>query len=1537
MKKHKKANKNKQFRLSPSGRLFVAVNLVLASPLAMAGGINAIGTTTVNNKSGIDIINIATPSNSGLSHNQYNDFNVSESGAVFNNSLTNGTSQLAGELSKNTNFKDKAASVILNEVVSKNPSLILGSQEVFGMAADYVLANPNGIAYNGGKMINAPRASFVVGSPEVNNGSLESFNTDSDNSLTVNGGDFSDVETLDLLAPQVEINSNVSTKSAINVASGHNNITYDDVPNITTIENNKDVVLDGRVFGSMSSGTIRVHSTDGGQVIKGADITARDELLIDTTGDLSVTTSNLSGGDMDLSAQNIKLDGAVEKTSDNTQNRQKSRRRVVTETKTDSFKEAFSGSSITANNLHLESSEDILVSSAEITANGDLDIDANNITFDTVTTTESESTYEKKSKLSWFNKTETSQSKETVHTNKISVKGNVDVDVSGQFNAEALTLDVDGNSSKISAKEGINLTSTAGTNTYHYNNEVKNETFKLKTGHLRKDNTSQDFYGSEINVADGDLLLTTDGDITLQGTTVDANNVLTDANAVLLDAAVTKMTDVNDKKFRFLGGADEHNTSTDKEYAHASNVLVDKEVLINTKNGVKLQGSNIVTDGQGYLLAGDGDLVIDGKVLSESEYERNREGTIFNITKSEVENSQTVEGVSASEIKSHTNLELVSAKDINVSGSVIEVAESLDIDAGNSFNLGTTETHSTTENHTAGTKGDAGYKYDIAGLTGGVEVSITASDEKTKTETTGNTGSKVSVGDMNVTAKQDAVIKGSEVTATGDVNVNAADISVVAATDNKKTNKVSNTTKVGVGADVAFNGGTPSITGTAGVNVAHKETNTTGTTAQGTVVKGDNINLTTNDGVILNEGSALDATGDVNQKAKEIKQVAAANTTDTTEVTINGGVNVTAGTNTAKFIHGSVGVDVSGGKKVTTTSDAVVANVSADNVSNVAEKVTDIGTQYDVDDSVNITADNYINEVAKNTTSEVNHSGGGSIGVSASTSDMTTVNVDAEIKGNYAHTNAKTSTAIKGNIEAGSLNITATDKVKLASDVNVKDDANITATNGVTLTQSHNTTEKTEAGANANLSIGAVIVPEAMAALPSFKVGADAKYNKTTTDNGVGSSIKAENVTINGGKLVAVDGSDIAGNVNIKADTVTSNGLTNTTTQKGGSGNANVAVGANLSGSTSFGLGFDGGKSEETTHTANNISGGNVNLVAKDELTLTGTNVKGDDVTLSNTNGGVTLDSLTGSKKVTKVGAGVSIDGSIDEGVFNAGSGSANVDIDVARNKTNTGSSVTANTATINSNGDLNLTDSTVKADKLSGKVNGDVNIIANQDVTNEFGLNLAASGGGKPAKIVKVEKEEAPADEKKPSTWDNIVTVINQAQKLKGEFDNITTDGKITSDNTSEVIDTAASHALELAGKFDNSGTNAIEVIQSDVSNGTIMGVSAAASANLHIDNTLTTQSSGLNVGTANLEIDGIINNHAGSISYIEGLDTATINNSSNADHSTKIDFGFNVSTDLSEMAEQAVKHIQTGESSLGYAKGEIVRKHTVGGTVNN
>ena len=55
----------------------------------------------VSQVNGTDIVNITAPNSNGLSHNQYLDFNVDNRGAVFNNALTAGQSQLAGMLEAN--------------------------------------------------------------------------------------------------------------------------------------------------------------------------------------------------------------------------------------------------------------------------------------------------------------------------------------------------------------------------------------------------------------------------------------------------------------------------------------------------------------------------------------------------------------------------------------------------------------------------------------------------------------------------------------------------------------------------------------------------------------------------------------------------------------------------------------------------------------------------------------------------------------------------------------------------------------------------------------------------------------------------------------------------------------------------------------------------------------------------------------------------------------------------------------------------------------------------------------------------------------------------------------------------------------------------------------------------------------------------------------------------------------------------------------------------------------------------------------------
>ena len=98
--------KQNKFKLSPAGKLAAAVAIISVSvATCYAAGIVGAGdpilNPVINSVNGVPVIDIVKPSASGLSHNQYNEFNVNKAGAVLNNSLSAGQSQLAGQLAAN--------------------------------------------------------------------------------------------------------------------------------------------------------------------------------------------------------------------------------------------------------------------------------------------------------------------------------------------------------------------------------------------------------------------------------------------------------------------------------------------------------------------------------------------------------------------------------------------------------------------------------------------------------------------------------------------------------------------------------------------------------------------------------------------------------------------------------------------------------------------------------------------------------------------------------------------------------------------------------------------------------------------------------------------------------------------------------------------------------------------------------------------------------------------------------------------------------------------------------------------------------------------------------------------------------------------------------------------------------------------------------------------------------------------------------------------------------------------------------------------
>ncbi|MBB3121280.1 two-partner secretion domain-containing protein [Pseudoduganella violacea] len=131
--------------------------------------------TVLNTANGVLQVNVQTPSAAGVSRNSYVQFDVPSSGAVLNNSRVNVQSQIGGWVQANPWMAEGSARVILNEVNSNNASQIRGFLEVAGPRAEVVVANPAGIAVNGGGFINVSRATLTTGAPIVNDGRLDGY------------------------------------------------------------------------------------------------------------------------------------------------------------------------------------------------------------------------------------------------------------------------------------------------------------------------------------------------------------------------------------------------------------------------------------------------------------------------------------------------------------------------------------------------------------------------------------------------------------------------------------------------------------------------------------------------------------------------------------------------------------------------------------------------------------------------------------------------------------------------------------------------------------------------------------------------------------------------------------------------------------------------------------------------------------------------------------------------------------------------------------------------------------------------------------------------------------------------------------------------------------------------------------------------------------------------------------------------------------------------------------------------------------------
>ncbi|MFA7292940.1 MAG: filamentous hemagglutinin N-terminal domain-containing protein, partial [Rhodocyclaceae bacterium] len=182
--------------------------------------------TVLSAGNGVPLVNIQTPSAAGVSRNTYEQFDVETQGVILNNSRTNTATQLGGWVQGNPWLARGSARVILNEVISANPSQLLGYVEVAGSAAQVVIANPAGVTCNGCGFINASRATLTTGTPIVSS-NLDGYRVEG-GTIRVEGAgmDASRVGYTDLIARAVEVNAGIWAQT-LKVTAGTNVVDAD--------------------------------------------------------------------------------------------------------------------------------------------------------------------------------------------------------------------------------------------------------------------------------------------------------------------------------------------------------------------------------------------------------------------------------------------------------------------------------------------------------------------------------------------------------------------------------------------------------------------------------------------------------------------------------------------------------------------------------------------------------------------------------------------------------------------------------------------------------------------------------------------------------------------------------------------------------------------------------------------------------------------------------------------------------------------------------------------------------------------------------------------------------------------------------------------------------------------------------------------------------------------------------------------------------------------------------------------------------------
>ncbi|WP_449434643.1 hemagglutinin repeat-containing protein [Pseudomonas putida] len=605
------------------------------------------GSAIVHNGHGVPVIDIVAPNAGGLSHNQFLDYNVGNPGVVLNNAEHAGQSQLAGALAANPQFQGQAASTILNEVVSRNTSLIEGPQEIFGRPADYILANPNGITLNGGSFINTTRAGFVVGTPELQDQQLKYLDTlNASGTLQVLEGGQSNAEgALELIAPRLDSQGLLMAEGELGITVGRNRIDASDDQIVEHLPGTPSSI-DASLFGAMRAGRIRVVSSAEGAGVRmgpaqldadqGIDIHSAGGLQISGKADQPAALRTRQGALTLTAAHDLSLravDGQAERIEVRAGNKltldEDTRERI--EHDRDSWnkkflfitRETYSRERSTtdrqqrgtqlhgADSVTLQSGADMRLVAADVTAGAELNIDSGaNLDISAGIDSQRVEEQVRHRKDLWRGDSDTDQFEETARGTQLTA-GRMAIKAADTLKVQGSALHSRGDMQLEAAQVEVGTTAlqVRGTQRNYRGDLVSGTFFGDRKG---TDREGQTVVGSSIT-ADGELDVSAD-QVSIKGSTVyGKEDAVLYSNkgrlAIEADYASTEESqlDSSSKLFGLIGS--DHQSKTRKQQVLTSDVSSRSNLRLASAEQMRIRGAKVEA-GKHLQVEAKGDLVI---------------------------------------------------------------------------------------------------------------------------------------------------------------------------------------------------------------------------------------------------------------------------------------------------------------------------------------------------------------------------------------------------------------------------------------------------------------------------------------------------------------------------------------------------------------------------------------------------------------------------------------------------------------------------------------------------------------------------------------------------------------------------------------------------------------------------------------------------------------------------------------------------------------------------------------------------------------